>query len=407
MEKLAFVLNSFADVGGAEVIIRRILQSLDFAEYAITVFLPDNQKLKEKEKQLFQVKYYDAYLCTPKAICFPVVRWWEKIRLTILLQKYDAVHFQMLHTVMMLYPFFSHRNAVASARGGDIQDPGKTLYKQIVEKSKFDISYKGFRTRKRHEKFLHKFFKRYKDRLKFTTISEDMMAEFKAFGVENCVLTRPCVDLAYFKKAQDAVHIINDKGNCFYALCVGRLDSRKGFHFVIEAAEFLKQKGMSKIKFLMRGRGMARIHELAQKYGVADYFIVFDPAKEINTESIRILYTETLEDKKTPDLKTLALYKMADAVVIPSLIEGASNVGAEALAAGKPLIVSDTFGCRDWAKIGGALMSIPGNGESIAKQLIRLYEDTKLYNNLCEKQKSERYRVDLNVMIDQYLRLYV
>ena len=87
------------------------------------------------------------------------------------------------------------------------------------------------------------FFWFYKKKAKFITISDSMSLELKTFKIPNERIFKIVngIDSSRFKKIIKSTTIKKNK-NTFYILSVGRNDSRKGFIFLIEAAEKLIKK---------------------------------------------------------------------------------------------------------------------------------------------------------------------
>src|SRR5439155_18765993 len=68
-----------------------------------------------------------------------------------------------------------------------------------------------------------------------------------------------------------------------------------------------------------------------------------------------------------------ALMAACDVVVIPSLREGQSLAALEAMAAGRPLVVSDVGGLAELARASGAPWTVPpGDASALAEALIDL-----------------------------------
>jgi glycosyltransferase involved in cell wall biosynthesis len=133
------------------------------------------------------------------------------------------------------------------------------------------------------------------------------------------------------------------------ALFLGRLTEEKGVHVLAEAAALLQQRG-ERWYFLLAGEGPERSRLLTQS-----------AAEE---GAMRLLgHREDIP----------ALLAACDTVVVPSLREGQSLAALEALAAGRPLLVSDVGGLAALARASGAAWTAPpGDAAALATTLLQL-----------------------------------
>jgi glycosyltransferase involved in cell wall biosynthesis len=70
-------------------------------------------------------------------------------------------------------------------------------------------------------------------------------------------------------------------------------------------------------------------------------------------------------------------YRMADALLLPSLFESCGLPILEAMAAGTPVVTADRYGTRELAE-GAAVLVDPESVDSIAAGIRRAVEDTEL-----------------------------
>lgn len=78
-------------------------------------------------------------------------------------------------------------------------------------------------------------------------------------------------------------------------------------------------------------------------------------------------------------------YSMAEVVVIPSLQEGLSLVALEALAAGIPVVASNTGGLREILRGKGILVE-PGDHKALAQAIVEVLTNSELREKLSKKQ---------------------
>jgi len=85
-----------------------------------------------------------------------------------------------------------------------------------------------------------------------------------------------------------------------------------------------------------------------------------------------------------------ALYRSADVAVVPSTYEPFGIVALEAMAAGTPLIVSDTGGLGEivWHD-GNGLKAYPGNAHSLADQILRMLTEPGLAQRLSAQARRD------------------
>lgn len=111
-------------------------------------------------------------------------------------------------------------------------------------------------------------------------------------------------------------------------LMPARLLKDKGVYEYVNAARTLKQK-YSNTKFLLIGKPD------------------FDSGLGVRREDLKAwIHEETIEYHGFTD-NMKSYYALADCVVLPSYREGTSRTLLEALAMGKPIITTDTPGCRE------------------------------------------------------------
>lgn len=402
--KVAVVAKSFAGTGGAENATQQIARELMAKGYQVDILIPEAEAAELGSSNMFSV------VPLPNNLFFLSVGdiWFQrKLRRQVSrqLSQYDVVHFSMLHTVMALFPYFVHPNWNVTARGNDIRNPRKSSYRDLVAKSQYGIKYKGFRTTFEGELLLRLFMLQNRKRGHFISISDDMVQELISLGVpkERAHKILNGVNVRRFEKilSNTKIHLRNPACRVVYA--VGRNDSIKGFYYLIDAARCLKKQNVDNIVFLVKGRSHDFLVEEAIRQGVSDYFIV--PDEKLNVDRY-VLECSIPDDELLPDQETVALYRMADLVVIPSIMEALSNVGLEAEAAGKPLLVSDTYGCREYIKRGTALGFEVGNAQDLADKILMILSDQEM--QLRQAQARDKWRSDRGIerCIQSYINLF-
>lgn len=140
-------------------------------------------------------------------------------------------------------------------------------------------------------------------------------------------------------------------------LYVGRLVYEKGIHILVNAAPKILEKVNA--KFIIVGSGYMKEQLL-------------DIVKSMNLEH-KVLFAGFLED----DI-LLKLQKYADVSIVPSLFEPFGIVALEAMAAGSPIVVSDTGGLSEIVDHNSTGVKIyPNDPESLAWGVTKILLDEK------------------------------
>ena len=135
-------------------------------------------------------------------------------------------------------------------------------------------------------------------------------------------------------------------------VCVSRLIERKGINYLIEAVEKLKDK---QIQLILVGEGNQE-----------------DTLKKL-VDDLKI--SDKVDFKGYVDHDQIAeIYRNSDIFVLPSLNEGMSNALLEALAAGLPVIVTDTGGTSELLDGNGVLIPM-GDSDAITEAIRGFADD--------------------------------
>lgn len=144
---------------------------------------------------------------------------------------------------------------------------------------------------------------------------------------------------------------------------IGRLVREKGVQVLLEAAPQIIA-AEPEVQFFIAGKGPMeqQLKEQAKSLGIESYVNFLGYVEE--------------------EIK-IALYKQAAAAVFPSLYEPFGIVVLEAMAAGAPVVVSDTGGMGEIISNGFTGLKVyPGDADSLASNLIRVLKDAELTKNL-------------------------
>lgn len=153
----------------------------------------------------------------------------------------------------------------------------------------------------------------------------------------------------------------------FVFLTVGQFIDRKGRWILLEAARIVKMRSPN-VEFVWIAPNLPTPTEQAKidSYGLGDSF------RLIRSSDIGV-------DRHS----ILRFFRVADAFVLPSIIEGLPIALLEAMAMGLPSISTDIFGIPE-AVVDGktGLLVEAGNSDALAEALGRIYNDEELRERL-------------------------
>jgi len=154
-------------------------------------------------------------------------------------------------------------------------------------------------------------------------------------------------------------------------LFVGNIQERKGIGNLIEAFKLISEKVDSVLVIVGSGRSDAYIATI-ERLGVRS----------------NVIFTGRVDDK---DL--IGFYHIADVFVLPSLLEGFGLVILEAMAAGKPIIASNSGGIPEIVESGvhGDLVE-PGDYHSFAISILKYLTDDSLRGTVGSKNRAYAQR---------------
>jgi glycosyltransferase involved in cell wall biosynthesis len=179
-------------------------------------------------------------------------------------------------------------------------------------------------------------------------------------------------------------------------LFVGRLEARKGVHFLMEAVGKVRREcpqahflciGSDTMKGARHGSVLAELKQSLAQNGCEDAvtFIQHVPLNELP-----------------------AYYRSADICVLPSLYENAPMTAIEAMSCGRPLVASSAGGTKEYVIDNECGLIVPaGNSDALADALIKLIKDEKLREQLgCAARKRVEEALTLDKMAQDSLAVY-
>ncbi|MCG8512229.1 MAG: glycosyltransferase family 4 protein [Rhodospirillales bacterium] len=207
---------------------------------------------------------------------------------------------------------------------------------------------------------------------RLVAITETVANEYDAIGVDSARILRipNGVDLPRFRNHWPRVDLRRTMGipkDAVVFLALGRFHQKKNFAQVIAAASKLQKRVEKPFRVVIAGTGTGKLASIVETAGMRDMVKLYEPYRGADRS----------REARLPDDEVLDLYSMADVFVMPSLIETFGIVMGEAMAAGLPLIVADSPGCRDVVASGrfGCLYDGSTGGLADAMAQLRRKED--------------------------------
>jgi glycosyltransferase involved in cell wall biosynthesis len=218
-------------------------------------------------------------------------------------------------------------------------------------------------------------------------VLDKVLAEYvvRLGALPNKVVIIPSgVDMDYFDSERfDASEIRKqlNMNNSFVVGYVGRFVPLKGVKDLIKAVSLVREK-FGDVRLLLVGDGPLRLEleKLASRLGV--------PA----------IFTGWTSDPRP-------FYAVMDILVNPSYSEGLPIVALEAMAMGKPIVLTEVGGCRSLVKDGqNGFLIPPGNYKMLSEKIIFLIKNEQLRRKMGRLNRvisTERY--SLKGMVDRWL----
>ncbi len=166
-------------------------------------------------------------------------------------------------------------------------------------------------------------------------------------------------------------------------IMIGRAILHKGTVDFYRAARLLKEKGY---KFLFAG-GV----DEGNKFAMSREFM----------ESGDVIWLDWRDDIKE-------LISISDIVALPSYREGVPRTLLEACSMGKPIVTTDSVGCRESVDDGenGYLIPIKAP-EILAQKIDEILSDNQLYEKMSQKSREKAINeFDIKHIVEQYMEIY-
>lgn len=190
---------------------------------------------------------------------------------------------------------------------------------------------------------------------------------YRERGINNICIVPAGVDLrehACEDKGLEAFERKYDLGESRILLFVGRLEERKGIHYLIKSMSIILRENPN-VKLLVIGKDRGcrgPLENLSRRLGIGKNVVFTGP----------ISSTELL-----------CAYELSDIVVIPSLYEAFGIVVVEAWAHKKPVVVSETVGLAETISDEKAGIIVNhSDHEALAEAVAKLLSDQRLSESM-------------------------
>jgi len=229
---------------------------------------------------------------------------------------------------------------------------------------------------------------------KIISVSPMVAREFKAIGVpqEKIAIIPNGIDLEEYKQLPMGDLFrkrLDIKENEKVVLTVGRLEKIKGFQYLIKALpSIIKEVGSTKL--VIAGPDFnygATLKKLTEETNVQDHVIFYGP---INGK------------------EKFEAFSAANIVAVPSLYEGFGMLLLEAMAAGKPLVATNTGAAPEIIQNGkNGILANLGNVEDLAGKIIKLLSDDQLMYLISQESRRTVEAFDWGKVSEQIHKLYI
>ena len=229
---------------------------------------------------------------------------------------------------------------------------------------------------------------------KIISVSRMVAHEFRVIGVpkEKIAIVPNGVDLEEYKQLPTGDLFrkrLDIKENEKVVLTVGRLEKIKGFQYLIKALpSIIKEVGSTKL--VIAGPDFnygATLKKLTEETNVQDHVIFYGP---INGK------------------EKFEAFSAANIVAVPSLYEGFGMLLLEAMAAGKPLVATNTGAAPEIIQNGkNGILANLGNVEDLAGKIIKLLSDDQLMYLISQESRRTVEAFDWGKVSEQIHKLYI
>jgi glycosyltransferase involved in cell wall biosynthesis len=229
---------------------------------------------------------------------------------------------------------------------------------------------------------------------KIISVSHRVALEFRAIGVpkEKIAIIPNGIDLEEYKQLPMGDSFrkrLDIKDNEKIVLTVGRLEKIKGFQYLIRALPSIIEE-VGSTKLVIAGPDFnygAQLKRLTEEANVQDNVIFYGP---INGK------------------EKFEAFSAANIVAVPSIYEGFGMLLLEAMAAGKPLVATNTGAAPEIIRNGkNGILVNPSDVEDLAGKIIKLLSDDQLMYLIGQESRKTVEAFDWEKVSEQIHKLYI
>jgi glycosyltransferase involved in cell wall biosynthesis len=237
-------------------------------------------------------------------------------------------------------------------------------------------------------------------------LSETMRREYARVGVsgEKLTVVPNAVDLARFQSPTNRQQTRQENSlapDRFVFLAVGRNHPQKDYTTLLDAALQLHRTSDVAFHLAIAGRDASGLQPEVRRRSLDDIVRLLEigiPESSLSASAAAL---------EMPPVSMVNLYRSADAFVMSSLLEGFSSALLEAMAAGLPVIVTDSPGCADFVREENSGWIVPpGNPSALAQKMGMLLQSAEARNELATRSRRRASQFDWPVVLDRYLEIY-
>ena len=388
--KIASILfASLENIGGLQVFTINLLSKMSQLGHGCTLYITDKSYKSIKSKIFnppFKIK--SMTIESARLAHYAPFLLQQVIKFCQFKERYDIWQGMGVYpTVSILSPLANHVPVVLRAFGEDIQRCKRLNYGYTLDSRKEERLKKALQS-------IHR----------VIAMTNDLRDSFYALDVPpSKVINIPnTVNVSRFTKKINRKLIREHLGiseNTTLFITVGRYHIKKGHDLLPEIVDYLRRKHVN-FKWLLIGNGLEKLRNEIEDRELSNYIILKD---EIG---IQDAFNKNGE-AKIPNDDLIDLLKCSDIFVFPTRLEGFPMVIIEAMAAGLPIVTTNSPGVREVVIHNKtALLSEIDDIDSIASNIIKLTKDNNLKENLVQHAQKELPKYDLNNIAVQYLDLY-
>jgi glycosyltransferase involved in cell wall biosynthesis len=233
------------------------------------------------------------------------------------------------------------------------------------------------------------------------SLSNQISREYEALGVPHdkihCIPN--AVDSLRFAEPFDRLTTRRKLGiadETIFFLSVGRNHAQKDFPSLLRAAAALKRNTARPFRLMIAGRDTSKLSEQVAQLELTNEVILRESTPDKHEGRMQL-----------PSDEMISWYRSADIFVMSSILEGFSSALLEAMAAGLPIIVTDTPACREVVRENENAVIVPcRDSVSLSAAMARLSSDSELRQRYAAKSRELSSQYTWERVVSDYLALY-